>query len=91
MIKPGVHHLGAVSLEVGKAEIGKFETGARKRHRKPNLERTLLGAKKAGFNVAGASLTADGRISLQFGEVAKTPGNEFDEWMTRHESKTQRN
>jgi hypothetical protein len=55
MVKPGVHHLGAVSLEVGKAEIGKFETGARKRHRKPNLERTLLGAKKAGFNVAGAS------------------------------------
>jgi hypothetical protein len=52
MVKPGVHHLGAVSLEVGKAEIGKFETGARKRHRKPNLERTLLGAKKAGFNVA---------------------------------------
>lgn len=86
MVIPGVHHLRAVSLE---AEIGKIETGARKRHRKPNpVEQALRGAKKAGFNVAGATLTADGSISLQFGEVAKTPGNVFDEWMTRHESKT---
>jgi hypothetical protein len=30
MAENKVHHFGAVSLEVGKTEIGKFETGARK-------------------------------------------------------------
>jgi hypothetical protein len=83
-----VHHLGAVPVEVGKTEIGKFQTGAQKRHRKPNLARALREAKKAGVPVAGAMLTADGSVSLSFGEAVKTPGNAFDEWVAGHESKT---
>jgi hypothetical protein len=91
MAENKVHHFGAVSLEVGKTEIGKFQTGARKRHRRPNLERALREARKAGVPVAGAMLTADGSVSLSFGEAVKTPGNAFDEWVTGHESKAQRN
>jgi hypothetical protein len=83
-----VHHLGGISLAVGKTEIGKSESGARKRHRKPNLARALHEAKKAGVNVAGATLTADGSVSLSFGEAVKTPGNELDQWITAHENPT---
>jgi hypothetical protein len=93
MVDNKAHNLGAVSLEVGKAEIGKFETGPRKRHRKSKLARELRELKKAGVPVAGATLTADGSISLTFGEAVKSPGNELDDWVQRrnHESPTKRN
>jgi hypothetical protein len=84
MADNNAHHLGAVSLDVG----SKSESGVRKRHRKPNLARALHEAKKAGVNVAGATLTADGSVSLSFGEAVKTPGNELDQWITAHENPT---
>ena len=63
-----------------------------RRQRKRSLTKALREAKKAGISVTGATLTADGSVSLSFGEAAKSNGNELDEWMAgRHENSTQRN
>jgi hypothetical protein len=53
----------------------------RSKARTPSLTKALREAKKAGIPVAGALLTADGSVSLSFGEAVKTNGNELDEWM----------
>lgn len=54
------------------------------RQRKPTLASALREAKKVGASIAGATLAADGSVSLTFGEAAKTNGNELDEWMAKH-------
>jgi hypothetical protein len=73
--KPGVDRLEAVSLQV---------KGQKKpRSRKLTLARALREAAKAGVSVAGATIE-DGRVSLTFGETAKTGGNELDDWMGKH-------
>ena len=53
--------------------------------RKPSLERALLEAKKAGVNVAAATVTGQG-VALTFGEAAKTDSNELDQWMEKHKN-----
>ena len=76
-----VHHLTAVSLTVKEQESEKEEWRAllsgqkpprlrrRRNPRKMTLARALREARKAGVNVAGATLEPDGRLSLQFGEA----------------------
>jgi hypothetical protein len=54
------------------------------RTRKPSLTKALREAKKAGISVAGATFTADGSVSLSFGEAVKTNGNELDQWLAGH-------
>jgi hypothetical protein len=44
----------------------------RRRQRKPTLARALAEAKKAGVNVAGATLSSDGAVSLTFGQGETT-------------------
>jgi hypothetical protein len=47
------------------------------------LARALTQAKKAGLDVAGATVAPDGSVALAFGEI-KTPGNELDKWIAKH-------
>jgi hypothetical protein len=59
------------------------------RTRTPSLTKALREAKKAGIPVAGATFTADGSVSLSFGEAAKSNGNDLDQWLAgRHENPT---
>jgi hypothetical protein len=46
----------------------------------------LREAKKAGIPVASATLTADGSVSLSFGEAVKDNGNDLDRWLARRVS-----
>ena len=55
-----------------------------RRQRKPTLASAIREARKAGVPVSGATLTADGSVSLTFGGEPKTSRNELDEWMARH-------
>jgi hypothetical protein len=58
-----------------------------RRQRKPSLTEALREAKKAGISVTGATYTADGSVSLSFGE--KSNGNELDQWLAgRHANTT---
>ena len=52
---------------------------------KPWLARALLEAKKAGVNVAAATITGEG-VALTFGEAAKSGSNELDQWMEKHKN-----
>jgi hypothetical protein len=61
------HFLTAADLVIG--EPKKRE----RRPRKPRLDRVIKEARRAGVNVAGATITDSG-VSLQFGEP--TPGGE---------------
>jgi hypothetical protein len=70
----GVDHSKAESPHIGRNKS---------RSRKVTLRRELREAKKAGFNVSSATIE-DGRVTLTFGEPAKTAGNELDDWMERH-------
>jgi hypothetical protein len=56
----------------------------KRRKRRPSLTRELSAARKADANVVGATIAADGSVSLTFGEPAKTPSNELDEWIAKH-------
>jgi hypothetical protein len=56
------------------------------RRRKPSLTKALREAKKAGIPVASATLTADGSVSLSFGETVKDNGNDLDRWLARRVS-----
>jgi hypothetical protein len=56
----------------------------RRRRRKVTLARAIRQAKQAGLDIAGATLAADGTVSLAFGEPAKTSGNELDQWIAKH-------
>jgi hypothetical protein len=62
----------------------------KRRQRKPRLDRALQQAKKAGVNVSGAMLAADGSVSLSFGAGDKHQGNELDDWMTKHARASER-
>jgi hypothetical protein len=73
--KAVVHHLVARPLVVS-------EQKKPRRQRKPTLARALREAANAGVNVAGATIE-DGKVSLTFGEVAKSNGNvEANPWDT---------
>jgi hypothetical protein len=62
------------------------------RIRTPSLTKALREAKKAGLSVTGVMFTADGGVSLSFGEAVKSNGNDLDQWLAgRHENPTQRN
>ena len=60
--------------------------GAPKPHRirTPSLTKALREAKKAGIPVTGATLAADGGVSLSFGEAVKSNGNDLDQWLAGH-------
>jgi len=60
----------------------------RKRHRKQRLDRTIAEAEKGGKTVQAVTLP-DG-TKLDFGK-AEQQGNELDQWIAKHEGKTQRN
>ena len=57
----------------------------RTRERKPSLTRALREAKRAGVNVAAATITDQG-VVLTIGEAAKTNSNELDQWMEKHKN-----
>ena len=59
------------------------EAKPRQRH-KATLAAALKQAKEAGVNVSGATLAADGSVSLQFGEPEAEQTNELDKWMAKH-------
>jgi hypothetical protein len=56
----------------------------RQRKRSPSLTKALREAKKAGISVTGATFTADGSVSLSFGEAVKSNGNDLDQWLAGH-------
>jgi hypothetical protein len=61
----------------------------RQRKRSPSLTKALSEAKRAGISVTGATFTADGSVSLSFGEAMKSNGNDLDQWLAgRHENPT---
>ena len=68
---------------------GVFDKPSRPRRtrgeRKPSLAPALREAKKAGVNVATATITGQG-VALTFGEAAKTDSNELDQWMEKHKN-----
>jgi hypothetical protein len=60
------------------------------RRRKPTLAAALKQADKAGKAVAGATLAADGSVTLTFGAPATADqGNELDAWMAKHAGSTE--
>jgi hypothetical protein len=48
---------------------------ARRRKRRPSVRAMIKDAEKAGKKVSGATVAADGSVSLQFGEDVKPNGN----------------
>ena len=52
----------------------------KRRERKPTLAGALKQAGKAGAKVRGATVAADGSVSLQFGEAKTEQTNEPDPW-----------
>ena len=56
----------------------------RRRERKPTLAGALKQASKAGAKVRGATMAADGSVSLQFGEPQTEQTNDLDKWMAKH-------
>ena len=41
-------------------------------------------AEKEGKKVSGATVAADGSVSLQFGEPQTEQTNDLDKWMAKH-------
>ena len=70
---PAAYAIGSMS---GKSD-------ERKRTRKASLAKAIKEAKRAGANVAGATLALDGSVSLAFGEPVKPAATELDEWMAK--------
>jgi hypothetical protein len=50
------------------------------------LKQALRDVEKASLKVAGATIEV--KVTLSFGETAKTAGNELDDWMARHADTT---
>ena len=48
---------------------------ARRRKRRPSVRAMIKDAEKEGKKVSGATVAADGSVSLQFGEDVKPNGN----------------
>ncbi len=72
-------HLGRGEL----FEPWEMPTRKRREKRKPNLASALKQASNAGANVSGATIAADGSVSLEFGDGEKKPddnkgANEWD-------------
>ena len=63
---------------VGRAERGRG-TERKRRTRRPTLAAALKQANKAGVDVKGATLAADGSVSLMFGKPSTATVNE-NEW-----------
>jgi hypothetical protein len=55
----------------------------KRRERKPTLAGALKQAGKAGAKVRGATVAADGSVSLQFGESQTDQTNDLDKWMAK--------
>jgi hypothetical protein len=55
----------------------------KRRERKPTLAGALKQAGKAGAKVRGATVEADGSVSLQFGESQTDQTNDLDKWMAK--------
>ena len=55
----------------------------KRRERKPTLAGALKQASKAGAKVRGATVAADGSVSLQFGESQTDQTNDLDKWMAK--------
>jgi hypothetical protein len=62
---------------------GHGETRRKRRARRPTLAGALKQASKAGAKVRGATVAADGRVSLQFGEPQTEQMNDLDKWMAK--------
>jgi hypothetical protein len=57
----------------------------KRRARKPSIRSIIREAEKDGKKVSGATLAADGSVSLQFGEARTTEqANDLDKWMAKH-------
>jgi hypothetical protein len=69
-------------VAVLKARIAGWGT-MRQRRRRPTLAGALKQASKAGVNVKGATVAADGSVSLQFGEPQTEQINDLDKWMAK--------
>lgn len=77
-------HIDAANAHLGKwgltpASEQKLPRPRRRNPRKLTLAHALREARKAGVNVAGATLEADGKLSLQFGEAA--PAEAANPWL----------
>ena len=79
---------GAIAAERDRLDAGRTRpvpmpalTTRRPEARTPSLAKALREAKKAGVPVASATLTADGGVSLSFGETAKSNGSDLDQWL----------
>jgi len=59
----------------------------RRRERKPTLAGALKQASKAGAKVSGATVAADGSVSLQFGEARTEPKSETDRELAEFEAR----
>jgi hypothetical protein len=69
------------ALRCNGADAAKSER--QRRARKPTLAGALKQASKAGVDVKGATLAADGSVSLQFGEPQTEQINDLDKWMAK--------
>jgi hypothetical protein len=58
----------------------------KKRVRKPSLAQAIKEVRKVGVAISSATITADGGVSLEFGERRNTTTNEndLDSWITKH-------
>jgi hypothetical protein len=59
----------------------------RRRERRPTLAAALKQASKAGVDVKGATLAADGSVSLTFGEARTEPKSETDRELEEFEAR----
>jgi hypothetical protein len=53
------------------------------RRRRPTLAGALRAARKAGQKVKSATVEADGKVTLTFGDEPPTESNEWDEALRR--------
>jgi hypothetical protein len=67
-------------VETLKARLGGWGTARKRRERRPTLAGALKQASKAGAKVSGATVTADGSVTLQFGEANAGDSAAANEW-----------
>jgi hypothetical protein len=70
-------------VEIEVENTGTAKPERKRRQRKPTLAAALKQASKAGVDVKGATLAADGSVSLQFGEPQTEQINDLDKWMAK--------
>src|SRR5262249_35877875 len=64
----------------GALRAGAAET---RRRTRPSLARAIKQARKVGVTVSGATIAADGSVSLTFGEPTPAQQNDLDRWMAK--------